>query len=112
MKAWTIALLICLPSMFPIAGRADMTQNEAIQRARAAVPEAVSNGTAIRKTRGAPQKELSIPERGVRARCEESGDHFIVSFDTEQAGTLNGSVLARVTLNRLSGEVIEVITYY
>ena len=89
-----------------------MTQHDAIQRARAAVPEAVSNGTAIRKTRGAPQKELSIPERGVRARCEESGDQYIVTFDTEQQGTLNGSVLARVTLNRFTEEVVEVVTYY
>ena len=112
MKSWTIVLLISALSLSPIAGRADMTQDEAIRVARAAVPEAVSKGTATRQTRGAPQKELVIPERGVRARCEESGDHYVVSFDTEQVSTLNGSVLARVTLNRFTGQVTEVVTYY
>jgi hypothetical protein len=112
MKSWTVTSLIFLLSLFPMASRADMTRNEAIQLARAAVPEAVSKGTAIRHTRGAAQKELSIPDRGVKERCEESGDHYIVSFDTEQSGTLNGSVLARVTINRITGAVVEVVTYY
>jgi hypothetical protein len=89
-----------------------VTQTEAIRIARVAVPEAVSKGTAIRKTRGGPQKELSIPEGGVMERCEESGGHYIVSFDTKQAGALNGSILARVTINRLTGVVVEVVTYY
>ena len=104
--------IILLLSIFLIAHAAELTQAEAITKARAAVPQAVSKGTAIRKTRGAPQKELSIPKTGIKERCETSDEQFIVTFDNEQSGTLNGSILARVKINRRTGAVIEVVTYY
>lgn len=102
--------LVCV---FPVMlCHGEITAKEAIRKARAAVAEAVKNGTAIRKTRGAPQKDFRIPETGVRERCEEAGTRYIVTFDSEQSGTLNGSVLAQVTLVRKTGKIVEVVTYY
>ena len=106
------SLLILLFSTFIMAVAADLTQPEAIRKARAAVPEAVSKGTAIRKTRGAPQKTLSIPKTGIKELCKEEGEHFIVSFDNQQTSTLNGSILATVKINRRTGAVVEVVTFY